>query len=350
MSQLKVDTITDEAGTGSPSLPNGLTVGGVNYPSTGPLSNRNKIINGAMVIDQRNAGAVVTAKGSFLADRFQISNSGGEDVTFNLQQVSEAPAGFKNSIKVTITSPETTIGADERIEVRQRIEGNNVADLNYGTADAVTTTLSFWVRSSLTGAFGGSYLNGASNRSYPFSYTINAANTWEYKTVTVEGDTTGTWAKDNSSGLVVNWALGAGSNRVGTAGAWNSNFNFGVTGQVQLISTNGATWQITGVQLEAGTVATPFEHRSFGQELALCQRYYEKSQATFYGPSGSNNYFPVTFLVNKRTAPSVSIVGLGSITGATAGTTAPIVDSGGAMFYMANTGIVGGAWTASAEL
>jgi hypothetical protein len=252
-------------------------VGGALSPQTGF---KNRIINGAMTIDQRNAGAAVTAYFSYPVDRFTIARGEGtENVTFSAQRSTDAPsgAGFTNSLQFTVTGAETSIAADERVDIRQRIEGFNVADLGFGAAGASTTTLSFWVRSSLTGTFGGSFSNAANNRSYPFAYTISTANTWEYKTVTIAGDTTGTWLKDNGNGLQVTWSLGAGTNRVGTAGAWNSNNNTGVTGQVQLISTSGATFYITGVQLEKGSTDTPFEFRSIGTELALCQRYFCKT-------------------------------------------------------------------------
>jgi len=282
------------------------------YARGNSLSFRNRIINGDMRIDQRNNGAVVTGYGLFLADRFQVSNSGGETAAFNLQRDSDAPAGFTNSIRLTVTTAQASMAANQRVEIRQRIEGFNVADFNFGAASAATVTLSFWVRTSIAGTHGGSIFNGAANRSYPFAYTVNAANTWEFKTITLAGDTTGTWAKDNSSGLVVNWCMGAGADRLGTAGAWNSNQNFGVTGQVQVIATSGATFQLTGVQLEAGSVATPFERRPFGTELALCQRYYYKLQATslnaFFGVGfcdSTTGAFGIThFPVPMRAAPS----------------------------------------------
>ena len=272
MSQLKVDTITDEAGTGSPSLPNGLTVGGVNYPSTGPLSNRNKIINGAMVIDQRNAGAAVTpADGAFCTDRFSAGLT--QASKFSFQQVADAPVGFVNSIKVTSLSAYSVLTGD-LFEVRQFIEGNNISDLGWGTANAKAVTLSFWAKSSLTGTFGGAVGND-SGRSYPFTYTIAAADTWEYKTVTIAGDTTGTWLTTTGVGIRVRFSLGAGASFSGTAGAWAALTLTSATGATSVVATNGATLNITGVQLEAGDTATPFEHRSFGQELALCERYFQ---------------------------------------------------------------------------
>jgi hypothetical protein len=281
MSQLKVDTITDEAGTGSPSLPNGLTVGGVNYPSTGPLSNRNKIINGAMVIDQRNAGAAVTitntAAATYTLDRWNAY--GSQASKFAVQQNAGAvtpPSGYSNYLGVTSLSAYSVMSGDVFV-VAQNIEGFNAADLGWGSSGAQPVTVSFWVRSSLTGTFGGVLRNSADTRSYPFSYTISATNTWEYKTISVAGDTAGTWLTNNGVGIRVVFGLGVGSSVSGTAGAWAASSLQSATGATSVVGTNAATFYITGVQLEAGTVATPFEHRSFGQELALCQRYYAKT-------------------------------------------------------------------------
>ena len=237
---------------------------------------KNRIINGDMRIDQRNAGASVTVNNNtqffYAVDRWggigQVT-----DGVFTLQQDSSAPAGFINSIKATVTTADTSLAATQTYAIRHTIEGYNIADLNWGTANAKTVTLSFWVRSSLIGTFGGSLRNSAITRSYPFTYTILAANTWEQKSVTIAGDTTGTWLVDNNIGINVTFSLGAGTDRSGTAGAWNSNNNPSATGATSVVGTNGATFYITGVQLEAGTQATTFDYRQYGQELALCQRY-----------------------------------------------------------------------------
>ena len=275
-----------------------------NAYSDGALSSRNKIINGSMTIDQRNAGAAVTASGAFPVDRFLQAFSGGE-VAISSQQDSSAPTGFVNSTKITITTAEVSVGADDRVAFQHRIEGTNVADLAWGTANAKTTTLSFWVRSSVTGNFGGVVRNSANDRSYPFTYAILVADTWEYKTVTIAGDTSGTWLTTTGTGLVVNFSLMAGTNFVGTAGVWAAAGVQGATGQVQLATTLNATWYITGVQLEVGDTATPFEHRSYGQELALCQRYYEEvwcQWATVWN-AGMNNHSN-SFRATKRAVPT----------------------------------------------
>jgi hypothetical protein len=199
----------------------------------------------------------------------------------------------------------------DRFAFTQLIEGFNTADLAWGTASAKTVTLSFWVRSSLTGTFGGALQNNDATRSYPFTYTINAANTFEYKTVTIAGDTTGTWLTDNQTGIGVRFSLGTGTTYSGTAGAWAAADYRSATGAVSLVGTNGATLYITGVQLEVGSTATSFDYRPYGTELALCQRYYWKITGSTNVPFGSGFNESTTsgqsitfFPVEMRTAPS----------------------------------------------
>ena len=236
---------------------------------------RNRIINGDMRIDQRNAGASAnspsTASLAYTLDRWEVR--GDTEGVFSIQQNSSAPAGFVNSLKITVTTIDSSLGATQLYNLSQKIEGYNVADLNWGTANAKTVTLSFWVRSSVTGTFGGALRNSASNRSYPFTYTISVADTWEQKTVTVAGDTTGTWLTTNGLGINLSFSFGSGADRSGTAGAWVAVNNSSATGATNLMATLNATWYITGVQLEVGSVATPFERRPYGTELMLCYRY-----------------------------------------------------------------------------
>jgi len=269
MSTLAVNTITNAAG-GNTAQINGMT------PTAQSLQGfRNRIINGDMRIDQRNAGASVTpANSQYLVDRWQAVLTAASK--YSLQRNAAAvtpPASFTNYLGATSLSAYSVISSDA-FAVVQGIEGFNVADLGWGTANAQTVTLSFWVRSSLTGAFGGSFYNGGATRSYPFTFTVSAANTWEQKTITVAGDTTGTWLTDNGGGIFVRFSLGAGATFSGTAGAWAAGNIVQPTGSVSVVGTSGATFYITGVQLEAGSVATPFERRPYGTELQLAMRYF----------------------------------------------------------------------------
>jgi len=280
-------TLNGDTGIQTPMYNGSITANAV----TPSVNMKNRIINGAMVIDQRNAGASVTPSGGssvYTLDRWQAYVDVSSSIT--VQQSSTAPVGFVNSLLVTSTAA-TTPSAGQIFLIRQRIEGFNTADLMWGTANAQTVTLSFWVRSSLTGTFGGVIKNSAGNRSYPFTYTISSANTFEYKTVTIAGDTSGTWLTNNGTGIYLSFSLGAGSSKLGTAGAWVGSDFDSATGSTNIVATNGATWFVTGVQLEVGSTATSFDYRPYGTELALCQRYYWKSFAASTAPAnavGSN--------------------------------------------------------------
>ena len=237
---------------------------------------RNRIINGDMGIDQRNAGASVTPINlEYTVDRWAAGLT--QASKFSVQQNAAAvtpPVGFSNYLGVTSLSSYSVLAGDIFL-IRQYIEGYNFADLGWGTANAKTITLSFWVRSSLTGTFGGSLMNSASNRSYPFTYSISVANTWEQKSVTIAGDTSGTWiGATNGIGVRVFFGLGGGATYSGTAGAWAASAFYTATGATSVVGTNAATFYITGVQLEVGSTATPFERRLYNQELANCQRYF----------------------------------------------------------------------------
>jgi len=278
---------------------------------------KNRIINGAMMIDQRNSGASVTyssSTNSYNLDRWRAwSNGSGGSAAFTLQRSSTSPAGFTNSVAITQTASYSPSGSNYNL-FAQYIEGYNVADLGWGAAGAATVTLSFWVRSSLTGTFGGVVSNAAQDRSYPFTYTISSANTWEQKTITIAGDTTGTWRKDDGAGILIFWQLGVGSSYLGAAGAWAGATYLGATGATQITATNGATFYITGVQLEKGSTATSFDYRPYGTELALCQRYYARmvSDAT-YTALGSGLFYSTTagylyikYPTTMRASPTLS--------------------------------------------
>jgi len=282
---------------------------------------RNRIINGAMVIDQRNGGASVTpADSAYTLDRWKYFAT--QASKFTVQQNAGSvtpPVGFSNYLGMTVVSA-VTVGAGDYFTISQSIEGFNTADLNFGTANAKTITISAWVRSSLTGTFGGVVLNSAANRSYPFTYTISSANTWTQISVTVAGDTSGTWVgATNGIGLRIDFSLGAGSTYSGTASSWASATYLSATGATSVVGTNGATFYITGVQLEVGTNATSFDYRPYGTELALCQRYYTTSFQNGGIPASPNSltvsqtglYFingsaSVSYPVPMRASPTVT--------------------------------------------
>jgi hypothetical protein len=294
--------------SGNLTASGGLTVANLNG---GPLAGtRNRIINGDMRIDQRSAGASGTANGVYTVDRWNFGSAVASKLTWGQNYNSlTPPAGFTTYMGYKTTTA-YTVGASEFFLHTQEIEGYNVSDLAFGTASAKSFTISFWVNSSLTGTFGVTFLNSAQNRCYPATYTISSANTWEYKTITIAGDTSGTWLTTNGKGLTVIFGLGVGSTYSGTAGSWQSSTLSGATGATSVVGTLNATWNITGVQLEPGTVATPFERRSYGQELALCQRYFEagNGDCVSYAASGAAiQRFTQNFVVLKRTTATVAI-------------------------------------------
>jgi hypothetical protein len=278
---------------------------------------KNRIINGRMVIDQRNAGASVTVgTGAFSVDRFRTVEV--TDGTATAQQSSIAPAGFTNSLLYTVTGTDASLGSTQYASVEQRIEGFNIADLGWGTASAKDVTISFWVRSSVTGIYCVGLYNSGGARSYTAEYTIAAANTWEYKTITVVGDTTGTWLTTNGIGVLVSFTLAVGSSYQQAAGSWGSTaFAIGTSNQTNLKATNGATFYITGVQLERGSTASSFEYRSYGTELQLCQRYYLKNTGIVDG--GGVTFATVSrdvivgvkinFMTEMRSTPTLTMLG-----------------------------------------
>jgi hypothetical protein len=281
--------------------------------STQTYGMKNRIINGDMRIDQRNAGASVNSAsgGTFAVDRFASFASGGG--VYTTQRSTDVPTGqgFTNSIASTVTTIDSPTGTDYYV-IQHSIEGFNTSDFGWGTASAKSVTVSFWVKSSLTGTYTVAFRNSALNRSYRATYTITLANTWEKKSITIPGDTSGTWLTDNSSGIRLGFTLGAGADYIDTGNTWSGLEDFAATGQTQWIATLGATFYVTGVQLEAGTTATAFDYRPYGTELQLCQRYCENIIASGTNPAlwsiqaGANNnsrggYF---YKVQKRASPS----------------------------------------------
>ena len=277
---------------------------------------RNIIINGDMSIDQRNSGSSITVgtvNPLYTLDRMAVQSS--QSSKFSIQQNAGSvtpPEYFKNYIGATSLSA-YSIASGDYFTIRQGIEGSNIINLAWGTSDAKTVTLSFWVRSSLTGTFGGSFTNDGFNRSYPFSYTISSANTWEKKSITVAGDTSGTWSTTNGLGIYVTLGLGVGSTYSGTAGSWSASGLLSATGATSVVGTNGATFYVTGVQLEAGTTASDFEFLPVDVNLARCQRYYQ-----VLAPGG-DKFIPVVqyqgsfrslayvFSTKMRAVPSLSV-------------------------------------------
>jgi hypothetical protein len=297
--------------TGSTTFNSAVTINGAS--ASGFTGMKNRIINGNMVVDQRNAGAIFNPPPNqgYSLDRWTTWLSQN---TYSVQRNAGAitpPVGFANYLGVTVTSA-TTIGVSDYFGVGQKIEGYNIADLNWGTASAQTITVSFWVRSSLTGNFGAVIRRGDGGQYYAFTYAISAANTWEYKTVTVPGPTTGTWATDNATGLFLLFGFGAGTNQTASSNnTWVNGGVLGASGALPVVATNGATFYITGVQLERGSNATSFEFIDYGRQLIQCQRYFQRYAAgsgtlVVYGYWDAINTFNGTLIypVTPRTTPT----------------------------------------------
>jgi len=337
----------------------GITFGDATVQNTAAsgFGFKNRIINGAMVIDQRNGGASVaygstTTAGNYYGynvDRWwaqSYSTTAGNGAAFTVQQSSVAPTGIPSSIVATVTSSQTTLQSDSLYRIQQVIEGYNVADIGFGSATASAVTLSFWVRSNLTGTFTG-VLGNDVDYAYPFTYTINAANVWQQIVITIPGATAGTWLKNNGKGILIAWCLGAHTSRLGTAGAWVASANYqGASGQTNFMATVGNTFYITGVQLEKGSTATSFDYRPYTTELQLCQRYYEVGDNQLYLPVVAGNAVAaINFKVTKRASASITTVyGNGSasnVAGSTNGIT---------WVYYGTSLVQVNSWTASAEL
>jgi len=284
--------------------------------STSTFGFKNRIINGGMTIDQRNAGANVTVSSStvtYTLDRYFAYAT--QASKFTVQQLSASPpVGFTNYLGVTSSSA-YSIGIGDFFFLSQRIEGSNVSDLAWGTANAKTITVSFQVYSSLTGTFGGALRNSSATRSYPFTYTISTANTWTTITITIAGDTTGTWLTTNGIGIDIDFSLGTGTSYSATSGTWATGNYLSATGAVSVVGTSGATWYVTGVQLEVGTQATSFDYRDYGSELILCQRYYQKitngvtdrGLGVGFWYNSTTMVAQIAFQVNMRSSPTLDV-------------------------------------------
>ena len=333
MSTLKCSNLQN-ASASSPAFvlaADGSATANLSSVNDGPIAgSRNRIINGDMRIDQRFAGTTQTALG-FSVDRWFTSGAGGTGIYSSIRSTT-APAGFTNSLLLTVTTADTSIAASDLYYLGHSVEGFNTADLSLGTADAKSFTLSFWVRSSIAGTYAVRFANSAANRSYVAQYTINAANTFEYKTITVAGDTSGTWLTDNSLGLNILWALGAGSTWETTAGSWTAGNFVSTSAATEWVSTSGATFYITGVQLEPGSTATPFERRSYGQELSLCQRYFANVPVTGMGIAFSNTTWDGQFSLPvpmraQVTATAFSVITVSNVTTSDFGQSSPNINA-----------------------
>ena len=289
---------------------------------------RNKIINGAMQIAQRGtSGFSETGSAQYTLDRWQVA--GASPGVFSIAQSTTAPTGYINSLLITVTTADASLSGAS-YQLQQKVEGLNITDLDWGLSTAKPVTLSFWVRSSLTGNFGGVLTNNNYDWTYPYSYTISSANTWTQISVTIAGPTSGTWLTTNGNGIQLVFGLGAQVARTATAGVWANTVARQPTSSVNLIATNGATWYVTGVQLEAGTTASPFEYRQYGTELALCQRYYQKISASSGGgyqmyatgsyESASTLWVGVPLKVTMRAQPTFASNGAIQLSYGTAGT------------------------------
>ena len=280
---------------------------------------KNMIINGACMINQRfGSGTYTLSQGNYYpVDRFRAWASGGGQ--FTIQRSDNAPPGFKNSLMFTVLTEDSSIAAGDYYMVQQRVEGINFAHLNWGTSDAKPITLSFWVRATVTGKYGISFFPNGQVYNYVTHYNINNADAWEYKTITIPGATSGTWLTNDSIGFGIWWDFGSGTlYGTSTTETWGQNGKFWPTGSTQMIATNGATFRMTGVQLEVGKNATEFEHRSYGEELALCQRYFWIVQNARwlmgYKRHDSYVYFQLDTPVPMRASPTPTITSVGVLT------------------------------------
>jgi hypothetical protein len=323
-----------------------VTGGSITSTTIVPTSSftfRNKIINGDMRIDQRNAGSEVTIASTvqYTLDRWRPTSQSTTSV-MKCQQVTDAPDGFANSLKMTSLAS-TSPGTGDSYAIFQAIEDKNYTNLAWGTSSAKTVTMSFYVKSSVTGTFSGALVNQLQNRSHPFIYSISSADTWEYKTITIPGDTSGTW----SSFLRVWISLGQGTDKLGTAGSWASSNYRGAIGEVTWVNTNAATFYITGVQLEEGTVATPFEYRPISVELSLCQRYGFGTSNYRLGRADDNTFLfnVLVFPTTLRASPSFTITnGSYAVNSGNAGTPAIVyLNTDTAVLYNSSSN-----WTTSA--
>ena len=339
-------SLTLPSTTGTLGLASGSATQSINAQNT--FGFKNRIINGNMVINQRYGTTLQTGASGFVTDRFQVLNSSAG--TVNAQTVTTAPAGFTYSTQLTVGTADTAVGSSDSVMFYQTLEGYNIADLNWGTANAKTVTLSFWVYSSLVGTYSGSLVDQAGNYSFPFNYTISSANTWEQKSVTITGPTSGTFGKVNDVGFYLEISLMTGSTYQGTPNAWAVGNFRGTASQVNWMATSGNTWQISGVQLEVGSQATSFDFRDYGRELMMCQRYYQAVSSPTggfpYGIStaqvyaGTNVQGSLPLSCPMRATPSATQTGV-HLSGGSTGTADVLLSSFGTIYYDGKSNLLG---------
>ena len=300
---MAISQITSKSITDSTITSDDIATGAVESSMTTQIGGRrNLIINGAMQVAQRGTSTTNAANGNYTVDRFKFRKANTDNLAMNIDQVADAPTGLVNSLKMTVGTAETTIDADEYVMLTTSIEAQDMQVSAYGTADAKDLTFSFYVKSSVTGTYcvsiwGADFSSSPDRRYYSATYTINAANTWEQKSVTISGNVNDAFANDNGEGFRIGFLVGAGTNYTsGSNNTWGDITNWAVGVSNSFLTTSNATFQITGVQLEVGTVATPFEHRSYGEELALCQRY----AFVIYNPEDTMSGYNGTFATTTR--------------------------------------------------
>ncbi len=298
-------------------------------PST-PSGRRNLIINGAMTVAQRGTSISITNTTGYTLDRFKIGRGSNYNFDVDVSQSSDAPTDFANSLKIDVQATATP-SASDNATLEYFIEGQDLTHLNYGSSSGKYVVLSFWVKSNKTGTYGCQFKLDSNSRNFTNSYTISSSNTWEKKTITINPDTAGAaFADNNLVGARIIWHLSTGPDDILSGNRdWTADALFrSVTGQVNLLDSTSNEFYITGVQLEVGTVATEFEHRSYGEELALCRRYYESSSYPDGTASNSNKHMGVAldnsgsdvitgpnFMVTKRDSPTMTITGFAELDG-----------------------------------
>jgi len=315
MSTIKVNRIENTSTTDggvSIDVDGHVTIDGQQMPTAGPLSNRNLIINGAMTIHQRSDNLTDTG---FIADRWKFNKRFLDQWVGDVTWETDAPASFSRSIKINTTTAETSFETTEELSLETRIEAQDLQHLDWGTANAKSLTLSFWVKCNKTGTQSMHVRAHDADHGYSTSYSISAADTWEYKTIVIPGNTAGSITNDNGIGIWARWVVASGDTAI-TENAWDTSNNgpYAVSGAMAFGTTIGDYFQIAGVQLEVGSKATPFEHELYSQTLTKCQRYYQVSDGFTYlfRATDSIKQTSLLFPVEMNRTPDVVVTSGGS--------------------------------------